>query len=489
MTTVVRSARKQITLIENDSPYTQNSSNETQRVNILINPNEVSYYKTWNSNVQNLYGDKQRYRTQSKTDGSFGNIVYTSNNQQHNVYNYGEHYIDKYIQKHIQQILNHSLVLDDQIDRIVQKAYTPLQTIYDLGNYEQSNYLYIENDHYGSFIPDFRRYRKQQPIKESDIKMITLSNFYKLVRNRLDLRQYPKSKVKSTGLSLMPNTGNYRKWYYGVMYNPKGEKKVTWIPYLSGVKASLEYDSKEIKEETYNYTDEQQRTLSTIGQQWNIDEFKHARQPIPIHKVEDRYAFQYPMPNVVNLPIKMMGDDTIYLPVEYEGMSEALSKIFAYEKAVNPNYSDYYAYLTVDKRTILENSDQGVYHVDGFQSAEQTNMTVQRNYAVCDVVPIQHVVDPMETRGLIGDTVGEFYKSFAHQSQHVDKMETVPFQIYLYDAFQVHKTTQAMVTTDRTYLRVSFTQRRLNRLGNGINPLIPHEWTYVPQNLEAEVTR
>jgi len=319
------------------------------------------------------------------------------------------------------------------------------------------------------------------PIQESERIMKTISQFYKLVRQKLDLKRYPKSKIKSTGLSLID-----KKWYFGVIYDPKGKKKVTWIPYLSGIKASLGDVPDEVKELTYN--EQQKRTLSSIGETWNTDEFQHERQPIPIHKVEDRYAFQTPMPNVVELPIKMKGDDTLYLPVEYEGMTEALRKIIAYEKANNPNYGEYYAYLTIDKRVVREGSSQQQigYHVDGFQSAEQTDTDVQRNYSVSDIVPTEFVCIPMETQGLMG-TISDWYDSFTHQSQHIEKMKAKPFEINLYDAYQVHTPTVALATTDRSFLHVIFTRRQLTRLGNGINPLIQYDWTYSPQNIVSEV--
>lgn len=377
----------------------------------------------------------------------------------------------------------------------VQKTYT-LHTKHGNGNYRQRNIEVSfnygwKNTAYYYCEPCALYFLKMSfngetyiatPIIESEKQMKTISQFYTLVKNKLNLKRYPKSKVKSTGLALID-----KKWYLGVMYDPKGEKKVTWIPYLCGIKVDLDETTTINKELTYN--DEEKRTLFTIGQQWSFDEFKHARQPIVIDKVYDRYAFQNPMPNVVDLPIKMAGDNTMYLPTEYEGMTEALSKIIGYEKSVNPNYDEYYAYLTIDKRVVREGSSQSRigYHVDGFQSAEQTYTEVRRNYAVFDIVPTEFVVTPMETRGLMG-TVGEVYESFTHQSQHAEVIKAKPFEINHFDAYQVHTSAVALATTDRTYLRLSFAKRQLNRLGNGINPLIDYDWTYVPKDTISEVT-
>lgn len=317
--------------------------------------------------------------------------------------------------------------------------------------------------------------------------MITLSQFHTLIKNRLDLRRYPKAKIKSIGLALLPKKGNFRKWYFGTTHSIEGKEKITFLPYLCGEVVLLE-DSEptEVKE----LNDEQKRTLSSIGQQWNIEEFQHTRQPIDIGLIQNKFAFQNPMPNVVNLPIKMAGSDKMYVPIEYAGMEEALNKIFGYEKAINPSYTDNYAYLTIDKNYVRAGSSQSrfIYHVDGFQSADYTNNTVQRNYTVTDIVPIEFVLSPLETKGLAGEIVGNWFESFTHQSEHVDKMKSIPLHIYHYDGYQVHIPTQTMATTDKTTLRVSFTPRQMNQLGNGINPLIDEEWTYLLTHLDSEVT-
>jgi len=367
----------------------------------------------------------------------------------------------------------------------IQKTYIFPKT---LEHCDQSNLVQHIIDYMGSY--DYHIfYIVTQPKNESDT-MITRNKWYKTVKNTLDLRRYPKSVVKSTGLTLLPDIGNYKKWYYGILTNTESEAKVNLIPYLSGDSVSLCSDTLNEIKELPIYSDKQLRTLTSIGQQWNIDEFKQARQPIDIGLVQDRLAFLNPMPNVVNLPIKMEGSDTLYIPVEYEGMVEALSKIMSYEKAVNPSYDEYYAYMTIDKSYVKTGSSQSrfIYHVDGYQSAEQTAMTVQRNYYVTDIVPNIYVVDPMETNGLLGDTVGEWFDSFTHQSQHVDTMKAIPLHIYHYDGYQVHSPMKALATTDKTTLKVSFTRRKLNQIGNGINPLIDYEWTYIPNKLEAEVT-
>ncbi|KKN13640.1 hypothetical protein LCGC14_1004480, partial [marine sediment metagenome] len=368
MTTVVRHVIKHLTLIS-DSPYATH--------NITI-PSEV--------------GD---YKTQSKVTAHLNTIInrgyIIKNNSMNNQIR------ARYVQKPIELILN-------------ELSFISIQTIHTLqinmkmnnGNCDLRDGVIICRSKHNRGIHGSKYQFKtfsylKQPINESEIEMcknnitksvnntpmITLGKFYQLVRNRLNLSRYPKSKIKQTSLTLIP-TGSSKKWYFGVMYDPKGDKKVTWIPYLSGIKGQTStLEAGEIRESD-KYNDEQQRTLSTIGQKWNYDEFTHARQPIDIGTVMDRYAFANPMPNVVNLPIKLAGDDTIYLPVEYEGMNEALNKIFSYEKTVNLNYDEYYAYLTVDK--FLEKSQSRVkYHVDGFQSIDQTDLSVQHNYVVSNV--------------------------------------------------------------------------------------------------------
>lgn len=250
--------------------------------------------------------------------------------------------------------------------------------------------------------------------KESDKHMITLGKFYTLVKKTLDLRRFPKSKVKSTGLAIYPEKGNYRHWYYGVKHIVDGEEKVNLIPYLSGESVPLETrKSIEVKEEDCN--DEENSSLSTIGQLGEKVDNIHL---INIGTIEDVFAFTFPMPNVVNLPIKQIGEE-FYIPVEYMGMVEALQKIVDYEKSINSNFTEYYAYITVDNS--VHSRDLSVL------TNESEHTTIER------------------------------------------------FQIYYGEVYQVFVT-----STELPYLTVTFTTDKLNTIGNGINPLVPEKWTYQP---------
>lgn len=304
--------------------------------------------------------------------------------------------------------------------------------------------------------------------------MQTISNFYRTVEKRLDLNRFPKAEIKKAGLALINE-----HWYYGVIYDPNHNQRVTWIPYLSGKNSELPSLSVDTQG---HYNPSQIRTLLGIGEVWNKQEFQYPRQPVPIAKVLNTYAFQAPMPNVVDLPIKMKGDSTIYLPYEYRGMGETIAKIIDCDKQINPHFDDYYAYLTVDKRPVKAGNSQRRYgcHVDGFQSdLVEPKVRTRHCYVVSDTLGTEFITDGFEIKN-IGDTVNDWYESFQHQSEHMERVKAQPFEINLFDAYQVHTSTVATEDTERTLARVSFSVRQLNRIGNGINPLIKEEWKYQP---------
>lgn len=297
---------------------------------------------------------------------------------------------------------------------------------------------------------------------------ITLSEFYETVERVLELDRFPNYDIKKAGLALINEN-----WYYGVIYKPNELYEAKWIPYLSG--RGVELDIAHI-EPRRSFTPSQIRTLLGIGDVWDYSNFQYGRQPVPFEKVLDKYAFTTPMPNVVDLPVKMAGDDTIYLPYEYRGMKEPLSKIIDFEKQINPRYDEYYAYITIDKRKPDDLSEYGC-HVDGFQSALVDPKVETSHSYVVSTEPTEFVTEGFDITDM-GETVEEWNNSFQRQTEHMEKMYLEPFDIGLFDAYQVHSPVVATTEMERTLFRVTFSVRQLDYIGNGFNPLIPYEWEY-----------
>lgn len=103
----------------------------------------------------------------------------------------------------------------------------------------------------------------------------------------------------------------------------------------------------------------------------------------PIEIVLEELLELEEMPRCLDMPIRLAGEDDYKLPVEWSALKTTLEKLIAIEEAHNPNWKDYYTYMTVDAKdvTVGEQQRHGGLHVDGFQGdriIEKTKVT--RNY-------------------------------------------------------------------------------------------------------------
>ncbi|MEQ1920283.1 MAG: hypothetical protein ABL955_13910, partial [Elusimicrobiota bacterium] len=103
---------------------------------------------------------------------------------------------------------------------------------------------------------------------------------------------------------------------------------------------------------------------------WNLKHLLVPHMPVKIGTIEDREAFSKPVTSVLNMPVKMPGSE-IKVPAELAQFREFLQKIIDHEKAVNPDFDEFYMYLTVDQHAVKAGSTHrrpGV-HIDGVQGA------------------------------------------------------------------------------------------------------------------------
>lgn len=393
--TLIRTAHKQKTLMVVDTPLTNSPYEEAM---IVCDGRITTHLGIDNGSpiIPHCSGEKDKL-------GLCGhhNAIYKGGyiEQDNNLTNCN------YVKQHINNLIVDDGITDTQPPQVFQAKTSRTDHCADSGAVLYTNRL-IRYDYQNILVAI--------PIKESDNNMITLSQFYTLVKKSLNLRRFPKSKVKSTGLAIYPKEGNHRFWYFGVRHKADDKEKVDWIPYLSGEGVpQWTRREPEVKE---NDNNDDEGSQSTIGQQGEKVNSIHT---LNIGTIEDVFAFTFPMPSVMNLPIKKVGEE-IYLPIEYMGMVEALQKIIDHQKSINPNFSKYYAYITVD--TLVSD------HSLSILTSESEHTTVEKFHIYYG-----------------GDNYQVFVKS-----------------------------------TESPYLTVTLTTDKLNTIGNGINPLFPENWTYQP---------
>lgn len=149
-----------------------------------------------------------------------------------------------------------------------------------------------------------------------------------------------------------------------------------------------------------------------------------------------------------------------------------------------------YCYLTIDQKLIREGDfprNPGC-HVDGFQG-DRIQPKVRSDYSyvwanACSATafkqafPCSHL-DPAK------DNFFHYFDSIAKdECAYQLKCHT----LYLFNAYTVHRVTQYKSANPvyRTFIRMTYSVREFDRLGNTHNPMFNYNWEMVPRKLELK---
>jgi hypothetical protein len=107
---------------------------------------------------------------------------------------------------------------------------------------------------------------------------------------------------------------------------------------------------------------------------------------------------------------------------------------------------------------------------------------------VSDVLPTAYYVQPFDLRAL-DERVHDFFWEMNAQvadTNEAHRWQPLPAELTVMDCYCVHRGVEADRRTDRTWLRLSFEERRriFDRLGNAHNPLFDYAWAMVERDIE-----
>lgn len=230
------------------------------------------------------------------------------------------------------------------------------------------------------------------------------------------------------------------------------------------------------------------KDLNTV---WDVEKFKTARTPLSLGVIpeEERTLFCKPgVPIIRDMPIKFPNSD-VRLPIELSQFENTIRKILEIEKAINPDYDEYYCYLEVDQGEVRPGTLQRELpcHVDGLQGA-RTNPKVKINhsYIVGSALPTIFYNQPFDLSRL-DETKHNFFWEMNRQVRETNSAHAVqgqPWEIQLMDAYTVHRGCEATEPVFRTWIRLSFEVRIFDRVGNTKNPLFDYNWKMEPRDIE-----
>ncbi|MBI3553352.1 MAG: hypothetical protein HY077_12730 [Elusimicrobia bacterium] len=226
----------------------------------------------------------------------------------------------------------------------------------------------------------------------------------------------------------------------------------------------------------------------SILEPWSLSHLLVPHKPVTIGEIEDRTAFSMPTPSVLNMPIKMRG--TGYrVPEELAQFREFLQKVIDHEDAVNPESDQFYAYLTVDQHTVEQGSTHrrpGV-HIDGVQGARYpVKLPPEHLYSASDMLGTVFYDQSFDLTGL--DPARQHVHAELERQAKEENARPVPdYQIAFWDSYSVHRADVAPKPLHRTFIRVEFSRKKYDSLGDTVNPLFDYDWDRVARPIPADL--
>ena len=234
--------------------------------------------------------------------------------------------------------------------------------------------------------------------------------------------------------------------------------------------------------------------VAGIHRPFEIRELLHPRRPASLGLLDaaELVRFAAPgSPRVLDMPIKLPDLAEYRLPRALAQFAPTLQRIIDVEHLINPHHADYHAYLTIDQGVVeaAQLHREAPCHVDGFQGGRwHPHCHTNHSYTVSDVLPTAYYVQPFELTAL-DETKHDFF--WEMNAQVADTAEAHRWQphageLTVMDCYCVHRGVEARERTPRTWMRLSFEERRrvFDRLGNAHNPLLDYAWRMVERDIE-----
>ena len=227
---------------------------------------------------------------------------------------------------------------------------------------------------------------------------------------------------------------------------------------------------------------------------WDTAAFQKTRRPVSLGTLSADELALFSRPNVVrvlDLPIKFPDLPKYRLPRALAQFAPTIQRIIDVEHQINSLHGEYFAYLTIDQSLVQPERlhREAPCHVDGFQGARwQPKCKINHSYTVSDLLPTAYYVQPFDFTGLDEARHDYFWEMNAQVADTAEahRWQPAEAEITLMNAYCVHRGVEATQPTLRTWLRLSFEERRriFDRLGNAHNPLFDYAWEMVERDIE-----
>lgn len=236
-------------------------------------------------------------------------------------------------------------------------------------------------------------------------------------------------------------------------------------------------------------------------QDWNVAEFDKPHLPVVVGELSDKAAFSAQKGiRILDMAVRMPKQGWA-IPEELKQYKESIKKAWDHEQMINPDIDDYYVYVTVDQKLVLPHKSQRRpgYHSDAFETSETTDAhaKVDHTYIAFDKLstlfqpgpfPLNGHVDPEDCAAVLKyfDQMAEGKPPITYPPHTMVKL--TPYDIHTPDMNQTDE------TIERTFIKISFSKKPYNLIGNRINdtpdkngkPILDYSgWEWVPRDPHA----
>jgi hypothetical protein len=204
--------------------------------------------------------------------------------------------------------------------------------------------------------------------------------------------------------------------------------------------------------------------------------------------------FAVPLPSCLDMVIKLADQASLSVPspyLEHAGVRSFLTLCEQKEhELLGDRYPSYYAYLTVDNRLVLAGHTHrnAGWHFDGMQGTRYPiKLPACHQYVVTDCLPTEFACGPLQATQL-DEAAHNWFVELSRQVQDSHpRFYPQPLEVVLMSAYQLHRAVPSPVTQRRMFLRLDYSLKQQDRLGNTLNPLLSVPWEYVRRDLPAHL--
>lgn len=272
-----------------------------------------------------------------------------------------------------------------------------------------------------------------------------------------------------------------------VVKDKKIEYKVHDLGYKTMSEAILSCEGKEFQVlSDINYGI---KPLSRINTLWDEKEFNKINLPNVLFTLSDKEINSYTeqdVMRVLDMPIKFPGSN-YKIPKELDHLVNLIQKIVSHEHLINKKVNDYYCYLTLDRRVVpygKTTRKEGI-HVDGFQGARLVDrLPIDHSYLLCNNNPTLFYNQPFSVEEKWDKTCHNYFEGFEKQKKENSVVIYPDNTVLLIDAYCLHEAPLVKQDMRRTFLRLSYTVREFDRLGNAHNPMFNYDWEMLPRDTQ-----